>query len=334
MKQSVQRAHGVRIAGTGMAVPPRIVTNDELARKIDTSDEWINQRTGICQRHIADESASLFDLAGQALHQAVDRSAIDPSQIDLVICATLTPDMCCPSTAAKLADDIGATPAGALDISAACAGFVYAMNLMVSQIETGRCRNVAVIGAELISRITDWNDRRTCVLFGDGAGAAIFSATDDPQQGCLHQTLASDGSKWDLLYAPKREADLPENSNGFTGAYDTLQMSGREVYKFAVATIQTSIDQTLAACDISPSDLAMVVAHQSNRRILESARDRLGLPESKFYINIDRYGNTSAASVPICLHELSQQQRIGPGDLVLFVGIGGGFTWATSLWRL
>lgn len=328
------RLRGARIAGTGMAVPQRVVTNDELTKTIDTSNEWIIRRTGIRERRVAEEGTSLQDLAGEALQQAVARAGVDPGEIDLVMCATLTPDMCCPATAARLAAQIGATPAGAMDISAACSGFVYGMNLVVSQLETGRCRHAAVVGAELLSRITDWKDRRTCILFGDGAGAAIFSATDNTNQGCLHQAMRSDGSKWHLLYAPRTESHLPVDSNGFSGTFDTLQMNGREVYKFAVTTLQSTIDQALAACGLEPADLSMVIAHQSNQRILESVRERLGLPERKFYVNIERYGNTSAASVPICLHELTEQGRINPGDLVMFVGIGGGLTWASSLWRI
>ncbi|HEX7009767.1 MAG TPA: beta-ketoacyl-ACP synthase III [Phycisphaeraceae bacterium] len=333
-RRKPQRPAGVRIAGTGAALPPRTLTNDDLAQIVDTSDEWITQRTGIKTRRIADEGVTVRHLAHQALKQALDRAGMPPKQLDMVLLATLTPEMCCPSTAARLVADIGATPAGAVDISAACSGFVYGLNMAAGLIESGQYRTVAVVGAETLSRITDWTDRRTCVLFGDGAGAAILTASDDPEQGCLHQVMRSDGSLWAELYVPRSQEHLPQNNGAFTGKFNTLQMNGREVYKFAVTTTQAIIDETLAAADVRPDDLAMIIPHQSNKRILESARQRLGLPPEKMWINIDRYGNTSAASVPLCLHELVEADRIKTGDLVLFLAIGGGMTWTTSLWRL
>lgn len=221
-----------------------------------------------------------------------------------------------------------------MDLSAACSGFVYALNLASMMIESGQYRTVGVVGAETLSRITDYTDRRTCILFGDGAGAAVLTASGDEKQGSLVQAMRSDGSLWEELYIPRNEKHLPNDSNGFSGHYDTLQMNGREVYKFAVTTTQRIIDETLEKAGMTGADLAMVIAHQSNKRILESARQRLGLPPEKLWINIDRYGNTSAASVPICLHELTEAGKIGQGDLVLFMAIGGGMTWATNLWRL
>ncbi len=331
---AAHRLAGARLIGTGMAVPQRVVTNDELAKTIDTNDPWIRKRTGIGQRHILDESLSERHLAKQALDQAIQNAKIDPTQIDMLICATMTPEMCCPSTAARLVTEIGATPAGAIDISAACSGFVYGINLASSMIATGACRTVAVVGTEALSKIIDWKDRRTCVLFGDGAGAAIFTASDDSEQGCLHQTMGSNGEGWRELFVPRQESDLPADSDVFNGNYNTLQMNGREVYKFAVTTLRMMIDKTLDECGIKASDLAVIIPHQSNQRILESTREKLGLSDEKMYINIDRYGNTSAASVPICLHELMEADRLKKGDLVLFVALGGGLTWASSLWRL
>ncbi|MAE66613.1 MAG: 3-oxoacyl-ACP synthase [Phycisphaeraceae bacterium] len=334
MSPGSNSASGLRIAGTGFSVPQRVVDNAELAQSIDTSDEWITQRTGIRQRRIAGGDVGVRELGSAALRMALDNCGDAPPALDLVICATLTPEMCCPSTAARIAAEVGAAPAGAMDISAACSGFVYGINLAACLIDSGPYRHVGVVGVEMLSQIVDWNDRRTCVLFGDGAGAAVISRSDDPEQACLHQSMASDGGKWEMLYCPRSEDDLPPSLNGFTGQYNTLQMNGREVYKFAVTTLERTIDEALESCGLKPADLAMVIPHQSNLRILESARDRLGLPDDRFYINIDRYGNTSAASVPICLHELADAGRVGKGDLVLFVGIGGGLTWASSLWRL
>jgi 3-oxoacyl-[acyl-carrier-protein] synthase-3 len=334
MNAAIQAVRGVRLAGTGACVPARIVTNADLAAKMDTSDDWIVQRTGIRQRHVADENVTALHLATDAARQAVANANLKPTDLDMVIVATMTPEMCCPSTAARVVADMGASPAGAVDVSAACSGFVYGVNMAYGLIRTGFYRHIAVIGAEVLSKIMDWNDRRTCILFGDGAAAAIFSACDDPNQGCLHQAMGSDGAKWGELYCPRHPRDLPPGDSVFSGTLGTLQMNGREVYKFAVGTLQKCIEETLAAQGLKPGDLAMVIPHQSNARILESARDRLGLPPDKLCINIDRYGNTSAASVPLCLHELMQERRLKRGDLVLFVGLGGGLTWASSLWRL
>jgi len=325
---------GIRIAGTGLGLPDNVVTNDELAKTVDTSDEWISQRTGIRQRYVANNGTTMRSMAAMATKKALEQAGLRPSDLDMLLCATMTPEMCCPCTAAQIVADIGAVPAGASDISAACSGFVYGLNMASSLVATGHYRHIAVVGAEQMSRILDWKDRRTCVLFGDGAGAAIVSASDNEAQGCLYQSMSSDGTGGRSLYCPRDESQIPTDDEVFSGTFNTLQMNGREVYKFAVSTLQRTIEKSLDACDLKASDLAMVVAHQSNQRILESARERLGLSQDKLYINIDRFANTSAASVPICLHELLDAGRLKEGDLVLFVGLGGGLTWASSLWKL
>ncbi len=325
---------GIRLAGTGMAVPATVLTNDDLAKRVDTSDAWISQRTGIRERRILNDTATVRDLARDAAIQALENAGMVGADLDMLICATLRPEMVCPSTAARVVAEIGAVPAAAVDLNAACSGFVYALNFASSLIRTGAVRTVAVLGAEALSKLTDWQDRGTCVLFGDGAGAAILTASDDPTQGLLHQTMASDGSMWKELYCPREPHHVPADDKIFSGTFDTLQMNGREIYKFAVSTLQKTIEKVLADQGLRSGDLAMVIAHQSNARILESAREKLGLPEDKLYINIDRYGNTSAASIPICLHELNAAGRIKPGDLILFVGLGGGLTWASALWRV
>lgn len=325
---------GVCLSGTGMSVPQRVVTNTELAQRIDTSDAWITQRTGIRSRHLVEEGTTVRHLAVDAVRAALEDASLAADELDFLMVATLTPEMCCPATATRVTAEIGATPAGAMDLSAACSGFVYGMNLAAALVQTGLYRHVAVIGAEVLSSIVDWNDRRTCVLFGDGAGAAIVSSCPDKDRGCLHQSMASDGNSWKMLYCPRTEADLPPDANGFTGAYETLQMNGREVYKFAVSTLLETIRQCVRDAGITLDDVAMVIPHQSNQRILESTREKLGLPPERFYTNIERYGNTSAASVPICLDEIRKAGRLHPGDLVLMVGLGGGLTWAASLWRL
>ena len=328
------RPAGVRIAGTGVALPSRTLTNDDLAQLVDTNDEWITKRTGIKTRRIVGNGQGVLELARDAVSAALTDAAIAPAELDIVIVATLTPEMACPSTAARLTAMIDAQPAGAMDLSAACSGFVYGLNLAATMIESGLYRRVAVVGAEVLSKVTDWTDRRTCVLFGDGAGAAIVTACDDASKGCLHQTMRSDGRLWPELYLPRDDKDVPDQGrDAFSGNFNTLQMNGREVFKFAVTTTQAIIDETLEAAGVKAQDLAMIVPHQSNRRILEAARERLGLPEDKLWVNIDRLGNTSAASVPICLHEMRDAGKAGEGDLVLFMAIGGGMTWASSLWR-
>ncbi|MCX5659978.1 MAG: ketoacyl-ACP synthase III [Planctomycetota bacterium] len=332
-RRKVGRPAGVRLAGTGMAVPAKVLTNQELATRVDTSDEWITQRTGIRQRHAAAKGEDVRTLSTAAVRQALGEAGMEPKQLDFLIVGTLTPEMVCPSSAARVVADLGAVPAGAVDISAACSGFVYGMNMAAGLIESGFYKTVAVVGAEVLTRLVDWKDRRTCVLFGDGAGAAILTASDDDQQGLLYQTMASNGDGWQELYVPREESDIPPKAE-FSGAYNTLQMNGREVYKFAVHTLEKTIDDALNAHGLKASDLAAIIPHQSNARILESARERLGLPPEKLYINIDRYGNTSAASVPICLHELRSAGRLKQGELVLFVAWGGGLTWSSSLWRL
>ena len=330
---TIKIASGVAIIGTGKAMPGKVVTNDDLSKNIDTNDQWINQRTGIRQRNIITEDQHVRSLAVDATNQAIENAGIKASEIDLLLCCTMTPEMNCPNTGARIVADIGATPAGAMDISAACSGFIYGLNMAYSLIKSGGYKTIAVVGTEVLSNIVDWNDRRTCVLFGDGAGTAILQATDRQEAGCLYQTMGPNGNGWQELYIPRCETDVPDNGT-FSGTLNTLQMNGREVYKFAVSTFRKCVDQALAATGLKITDLDMIVAHQSNGRILESAREKLGIPEDKLYINIDLHANTSAASVPICLHELNEQKRIKSGDLVLFIGMGGGLTWGSSLWRI
>ncbi|MEM7625308.1 MAG: beta-ketoacyl-ACP synthase III [Planctomycetota bacterium] len=332
-RRGKRRPAGAAVIGTGTALPDKVLSNDDLAKLVDTNDEWITQRTGIKTRRIVDGDTTVTDLATDALRAALDKASVAAAELDLVILATITPEMVCPNTAARVVARLGADPAGAMDLSAACSGFVYALNVAASLVESGQYKTVGVVGAETLSKIVDYTDRRTCILFGDGAGAAVVQAVDDEGRGCLHQTMHSNGHLWGELYVPEGEAHLPDG-HMFTGAYKTLQMNGREVYKFAVTTTQKMMAETLDAAGVKPEELALVVSHQSNKRILESARDRFGLPEDKLYINIDRFGNTSAASAPICLHEAYEQGKIKENDLVLFCAIGGGMTWTTSLWRM
>ncbi|MEM6392629.1 MAG: beta-ketoacyl-ACP synthase III [Planctomycetota bacterium] len=330
-------SRGVRFAGTGVALPPGVLTNDDLAKRVDTSDEWITQRTGIKQRHIADEHTTARDLARQALLAALDDADLKPTDLDLVLVATITPEMTCPSTAARLVDEIGATPAGAMDLTAACAGFVYGLNLAAPLIQTGQYQRIAIVGAEVLTKAVDFTDRRTCILFGDAAGATILEATDDPTQGCLLQTVRSDGGHWKHLYLPTDQTHLPEDPHErelFNGTLGALQMNGREVFKVAVQQTENIILETLDRAGLQADEIASFICHQSNARILELTRKRLDLPADKLPINIDRFGNTSAASIPLVMRDLQLAGQFNPGDLILFTGIGGGMCWATSLWKL
>lgn len=325
---------GVRLAGVGTALPERTLSNDDLATLVDTNDEWITKRTGIKTRHIAEDGTTTCSLAADALRAALDDAGMQPGDLDMVLLATMTAEMSCPSTAARVVHEVGATPAGAMDITAACSGFVYGLNHAETLIRSGHYKTVAVIGAETLSRITNYEDRGTCILFGDAAGAVILTADEDASRGCLAQTMRSDGSLWGELYVPRTPDDLPEKHDGFTGRFNTLQMNGQEVFKFAVTTTQAIIDETLEKVGVTSADLAAVIPHQSNRRILELVKKRMDLPDGKMVINIDKYGNTSAASVPLCLHDKHEAGELNAGDLVLFVAIGGGMCWTTSLWKL
>lgn len=327
-------SRGVRIAGTGSFTPENVLTNDDLAKMVDTSDEWITQRTGIKRRRICDpKTENGFTMARSALLRAVDDSGIDPTTVDMVIVGTVTGDMTCPSTAARLVAEIGATPAGAFDVGAACCGFLYSMNIADSLIRVGRADRIAVIGVDHMSSIMDYEDRSCSILFGDAAGAAILEATDDPSQGSVHQTLHADGRGWGSLYIPRKPSDLVEGEDAESIKLGCLRMNGREVYKFAVTKFQRSIKNALKEMNLQPEDIGSYICHQSNARIIESAVEKLNLPADRVYINIDDYGNTSAGSVGLCLDEMRRKKIIDETKPTLFVAFGGGMTWASSIWR-
>ena len=335
MNNNSSRPVGVRIIGTGMAVPPRKVSNDDLAKIVDTSDEWIRPRTGIVTRHLSDDGERTSNLAAQAVTQALANASLKPTDLDLLVCATMTPDVVCPSTACKIVEQIGAVPCGAMDVNLACTGMVAALSIAANFVASGSFRNIAVIGADRLSTIVNWEDRKTCILFGDAAGAMIVSASDNPQQQCLFQKLNSDGGMGEALYIPRSERDIPQGGHeGFNGKYNTLQMNGREVFKFAVNALKECVREALDNTGLTHEDIKMVIPHQSNIRMLKSAWKKLGFPDDKIYINIDRFGNTSAASIGLCMHELTEQGRLEEGDHVIFVAQGGGLTWGASLWRL
>ena len=335
MSSSNGKSIGVRVVATGSALPQKVMTNADLEKLVETSDDWITRRTGIRERRIAAEGQQTSDLAAEAVSQALQRAGMDPSELDLLLLATMTQDVICPATACRVVAKIGAIPCGALDINIACTGFVAVMNLGDSMIRSGHYKNIAVVAADTLSGIVDWDDRRTCVLFGDGAGACILSASDDPTQGCQYQSLKSDGERGAVLYVPRDDSDIPESEReSFTGKFNTLQMNGKVVYKFAVEKLAGCVEQAMAAMDMTTDDVAMVVPHQSNIRMLQSAWKRLGFDNSKIYINIDRFGNTSAASAGICFDELMQAGRLKTGDHIIFVAQGGGLSWGANLWTL
>lgn len=327
---------GVRLAGTGHCVPEGKLTNADFEKLVDTSDEWIVQRTGIRERRRCDpaKGESARTLCVKALGRALEDARMDPSELDFVILGSVTGEMTCPATACRVAAEVGAAGAGALDIIAACSSFVYGLNMAHDMIRSGAIRTAAVLGCDIMSEIMDYTDRGVAILFGDAAGAAIIKATDDTSRGIIASSLHADGTGWRELYLPRKARDLPEGVSVEDVKLGYLQMNGREVYKFAVTTFGRLIEETLVKSGLQASDIDMFVCHQSNARILESARTKFGIPESKLYVNIDRFGNCSGGSVPVVLDELRKQGKCREGDIVMFVAFGGGLTWASSLWRL
>ncbi len=330
------RRVGVRIAGTGSCLPERRLTNHDLTKLMDTSDEWITQRTGIRERRIVDPAKGETNrtLCIEALRRALADAQMKAADLDLIIVGTVTGEMLCPSTACRVAAALDAGTTAAFDITAACCGFVYALNIAHDLIRAGSHRNVGVVGCDTLSSVMDYTNRAVAILFGDAAGAAILRATDDTSKGLIAQRMHADGSRWGDLYLPQAERDFPPDADRSIVKTHCLQMNGREVYKFAVGTFNSLIEDTLALAGINADGVDQFICHQSNARILESARERFGIPREKMYMNIDRVGNTSAGSVPVCLDELRRAGRIKEGQLVMFVAFGGGLTWASSLWRL
>ncbi|MBT8486936.1 MAG: ketoacyl-ACP synthase III [Phycisphaerales bacterium] len=326
---------GVRLAGIGSAYPAGVLTNHDLEKMMDTSHDWIVQRTGIHRRHVIDgETESEFTLARDALTRALDAADMKASDLDLIIHASVTSEMTCPSNACRIAAALGAGTAAAFDLVAACSGFVYAMNLADSLIRVGRHRAVGVIGCDALSTVSDFTERTVSILFGDGGGAAVFTRDDDPGRGCLHQELGADGTNWETLYMPRRDADVPAWDKENSIRLGCLRMNGREVFKFAVNRFRQVIEDALEVTGLGVDDVAQFVCHQSNERIIESAIQKLGLPRDRVHVNINEYGNTSAGSVGLVLDELWQAGKITPGDIIVCVAFGGGLTWASNVWRV
>ena len=328
---AVRHAH---VIGWGMAVPETSMTNAELSAFVETNDEWIYARTGIRQRFIANEGESTATLAYRAAQQALEVADILPTDLDLIVVATSTAENIFPSTASLVQDWLNAHDAGAFDLSAACSGFVYALNMASDSIRVGSIDAALVIGAETMSRILDWQDRSTCILFGDGAGAVVLKASESPG-GVLASVLRSDGSGGDLLAIPSvGSIDANESRAGANGSkLYKMSMAGGEVFKFATRVVSESVEQACRLADISVSDINLVIPHQANLRILQAAARKLGIDVDKFMSNVERYGNTSAASIPIALCEAIEQKRIQDKDHIALVGFGGGLTWASMIIR-
>ncbi|MCR0980433.1 ketoacyl-ACP synthase III [Roseomonas pecuniae] len=308
------------IAGTGGYLPARALTNDELAEaySLDTSDAWITERTGIRRRHMAAPGETTADMAAAAAREALAQAGAEASEVDAIILATATPDSAFPSTATRVQEKLGIHQGFSFDISAACTGFIYALGVADSMIRTGQCRSALVIGAEAFSRILDWTDRSTCVLFGDGAGAVLLRAEDgEGERGILSSHLHSDGRHGDILQV---EGGL-------------VRMAGREVFRHAVAKLASAVDEALAANNLAQADVQWLVPHQANRRIIDAMGRKLGLPPERVVVTVDRHANTSAASIPLALAEATRDGRVARGDLVLMEAIGGGLTWGAALAR-
>ena len=327
---------GVRIAGTGHHVPEGVLTNEDLAKVMDTSDEWIVQRTGIRERRICNPSKGETPtwLATRALEKALADAHLSGADLDMVILATVTGEMTCPATACRVAANVGAGHAAAFDLLAACSGFLYGMVVAHDMIRAGTFGTIGLIGCDVLSRVLDFDNRAVAVLFGDSAGAAVIRVTDDTSKGLITGAMHADGARWHDLYLPRSPFDCPPETDPGSVRMNALQMNGREVYKFAVGTFSDVIASTLEQAGVRAEEVDMFVCHQSNARMLESARRRFGIPEEKMYVNIDRFGNCSAGSVPVAFDELRERGACREGDLVMFVAFGGGLTWSAALWRL
>jgi 3-oxoacyl-[acyl-carrier-protein] synthase-3 len=321
-----------RLIGTGAYAPTRVLTNFDLEKTIDTSDEWIMERTGIRERRVAAEDEATSDLSIRAAKNAMEMAGIKPEDIDLIIVGTVTPDMFFPSTASIVQSRIGAKNAVAFDISAACSGFIYALSIADQFITNGAYKTALVIGAEVLSKIIDWSDRTTCILFGDGAGAVILQG-DNGKRGILSTHLHTDGSMWDLLYIPGGGSRYPISRQVIDDKLIYMKMKGNETFKVAVKALEAVILEAVEHNKMKPSDINWIIPHQANLRIIRAIVKRLNIPIEKVVLNIERYGNTSAASVPMALDEAVRDGRVKDNDIIIFEAFGAGLTWASALVR-
>jgi 3-oxoacyl-[acyl-carrier-protein] synthase-3 len=324
---------GAIIAGTGSFLPEKRLTNDDLSKMVDTNDEWITQRTGIKERRIAGPGESTATLGAGAARRALKAAGLEPGDLDLIVCGTISPEMTFPSTACFIAAELGLNSTPAFDVTAACSGFIYTLETGASFIKAGRYKNVLVIGAETLSRLTDYKDRSSCILFGDGAGAVVLQRSNDPTRGVIYSALHADGHGWEMLCC-KPGSRHPVNELLLATGDQYMKIKGREVYKFAVQRFEELIEDAMRKCELTPDQIKLIVPHQVNKRIIDSAMDKLGLAPEKAYVNIDRYGNTSAASIPIALDEAWREGKLSPGDVFIMVAFGAGLTWANAVVRI
>jgi len=321
----------VKFLGIGSTAPEKILSNLDLEKMIDTSDEWILSRTGIAERRIVEPEVATSDLAYEASIKALEDASMDPEDIDGIVVGTITPDYIFPSTACVLQSLLGANNAFAFDVLAGCSGFIYALHVAKGLIQSGGSKNLLVVGAETVSKIMNYEDRTTCILFGDGAGAAVITTTDTP--GILSSCLGANGDGGKFLYMPAGGSRMPTSEETVKNGSHFLRMEGKEVFKEAVKALQSSTLEAIKQADITPDDIDLLIPHQANYRIIEAVRKRLELPEEKVFSNLDRYGNTSSASVPIALDEAVKSGRLKRGDIVVFSAFGAGFTWGASVVR-
>ena len=331
MTQASPRA---RITSTGRFNPPRVMTNAELETLVDTNDEWIRTRTGIRERRIADRETGAADMAAAAARVAMERAGIGPEDVDLILLSTATPDRLLPSTACDVQALLGARNAGAYDFATACSGFLYGLSMAEAHVCSGQARNVLLIATEKMSSIVDWTDRATCVLFGDGAGAAVVQAADGDGRGILSGYMKSDGTLAELLWRPGGGARIPLDIAVLDERSHYVKMAGPEVFKSAVRAMCEAAETALQRAGVTADEIDLLVPHQANMRIIDATAKYAKIPQEKVFINVDRYGNMSSASIPVALDEAVEQGRAGPGSLVLMVAFGAGFTWAANVVRL
>jgi 3-oxoacyl-[acyl-carrier-protein] synthase-3 len=315
-----------------MSVPPKVLTNADLMKMVETSDEWIVSRTGIKERHVVENGQATSDLGAEAAEGALKAAGMAATDLDLIILATLSPDMLCPSTACLVQHRIGAKRAAAVDIEAACSGFVYGLSLARGAIVSGEAERVLLIGAEVTSRFVDWTDRGTCVLFGDGAGAVVLSASEDGR-GILGTVLGADGGGASLIDVPAGGSRMPASVQTVTDRQHVLHLKGQDVFKSGVRSMSQAVQDVLKKCGLAISDIALLIPHQANSRIISAVADSLSFPMDRVMVNVDRYGNTSAATIPMALHEAVAAGRVKTGDLVCVVAFGGGLTWGAAVIR-
>jgi len=319
------------IRGTGRYLPERVVPNEEFTSTLDTSDEWIRSRTGIRERRYAAPAETSASMGTAAARIALEAAQLQPDELDMIVCGTVTPDLMCPSTACLIQAELGCGTIPAFDITAACSGFVYALSVADQFVRSGSAKNVLVLGAEVLTRVSDFSDRNTCILFGDGAGAVVLTSATDPRRGIHKIRLFADGARQELIQVPSMVTPNPPPGVGALPNLKFLRMNGREVFRFAVATLKQLVAEAREDCKKIGKEIQLIVPHQVNVRIIEAALDDMDYPVDRVVVNLDRYGNTSAASVPMALDEGIRDGRCKPGDTILLVAFGGGLTWSSAL---